>query len=131
MLPTKPLLCVLLMLLAALHSTGGQAPAVNTEEEQPAAPAIASEATPDRYRDAVAGFSLRLAGGFRFLARQDSLVLFGSNDTPGVVFVETGETFTEAELAEATRAGYQDEGVMLLPDGAAVRLNLTLGVGVA
>jgi hypothetical protein len=101
------------------------------DEEKPAAPLVAREATPQRYQDAEAGFALRLAGGFGFLARQESLVLFGSKITPGLVLLETGETFTEQELAEATRVGYQDEGVSLTPEGPAIRLNLARGVGVA
>ncbi len=101
------------------------------DEDKPATPVVASEATPQRYQDAEAGFALRLAGGFGFLARQESLVLFGSKVTPGLVLLESGESFTENELADATRVGYQDEGVALVPDGPALRLNLTHGVGVA
>jgi len=37
------------------------------EEENAAPPEIASEATPELFRDAEAGFGLRLAGGFGFL----------------------------------------------------------------
>lgn len=96
-----------------------------------AQPEQAAAATPDLYRDPEAGFSLRLQGGFQFLGKQESLVLFGSKTTPGAVFLETGETFSVAELEAATRLGYQDEGVALAPDGPASRLSLTLGAGVA
>jgi len=96
-----------------------------------AQPDQASAATPDLYRDPESGFALRLSGGFQFLGKQESIVLFGSKTTPGAVFLETGETFSLQELEAATRMGYQDEGVALLPDGPATRLNLTLGAGVA
>lgn len=96
-----------------------------------AQPEQAKAATPDLFRDPESGFALRLSGGFQFLGKQESIVLFGSKTTPGAVFLETGETFTLQDLEAATRMGYQDEGVALLPDGPATRLNLTLGAGVS
>jgi hypothetical protein len=69
----------------------------------------------EMYRDAEAGLSIRLAGGFRFLKRQDTRTILGSNETPGVVVIEGGESFSSAELAEAARAGYNAEGVSLHP----------------
>jgi hypothetical protein len=106
--------------------------AIAQEEENAAPPEVASEATPELFRDAEAGLSLRLAGGFGFLARQGSLVLFGSKQTPGMVFLELGETFSDQELIEASRSGYEDEGVSLAPDGAVVPLNLgSAGAGLA
>lgn len=105
--------------------------AATAQEERPVPPEVVSEATPEVYRDAEAGFSLRLAGGFRFLTRQEALVLFGSKVTPGVVFLQSGETFTEQELLEAARSGYHDEGVALTPEGPPSRLQLTLGKGLA
>ncbi|MBL8228383.1 MAG: hypothetical protein JNL98_07900 [Bryobacterales bacterium] len=96
-----------------------------------AQPEQASAATPDVYRDPESGFALRLRGGFQFLGKQESIILFGSKTTPGAVFLETGEAFSLQELDAATRIGYQDEGVALLPDGPVTRLSLTLGAGVA
>ncbi len=101
------------------------------QEESAAAPEVVSDATPESFRDAEAGFSIRLAGGFGFLARQESLVLFGSKSTPGMVFLELGESFTEQELVEASRSGYQEEGVSLTPTGEAIRLHPGLGKGIA
>lgn len=92
---------------------------------------VEREATPGEYRDAEGGLALRLPGGFGFLARQGTLTLFGSKVTPGVIFVEAGESFTEAELAAAAREGYQEEGVALRPTGAAQRLQLAHGAGLA
>jgi len=83
------------------------------------------------YRDAEAGLSIRLAGGFRFLKKQDTLTILGSNETPGVVMIESGENFSSAELAEAARSGYKAEGVSLQPEGAAVPLSLARGEGLA
>jgi hypothetical protein len=100
-------------------------------QEQPSPPEITANATPDLYRDNEAGLSIRLAGGFRFLARQNSLALFGSRETPGLVLLETGESFSEADLLEASRSGYRDDGVALTPDGPASRLSLSIGVGLA
>lgn len=91
------------------------------------APANGTEA----FRDAEAGFSMRLAGGFRFLSRQGSITLFGSNTTPGVVLVEGGETFTAEELSEAARSGYQTTGVALLPDGPYRKIAAGFGEGLA
>lgn len=105
--------------------------AAAAQEERPVPPEVASEATPEVYRDTESGFALRLSGGFRFLARQEALVLFGSKVTPGVVFLQSGETFTEQELVEAARSGYQDEGVALMPEGRVRQLALTLGTGLA
>ncbi|MCU0244926.1 MAG: hypothetical protein MUC42_00030 [Bryobacter sp.] len=83
------------------------------------------------YRDAEAGLSIRLAGGFRILKRQESLTILGSNETPGVVMIESGESFSSTELAEAAQSGYKAEGVSLQPEGAAVRLSLARGEGLA
>lgn len=83
------------------------------------------------YRDAEAGLSIRLAGGFRFLKKHDTLTVLGSNETPGIVMIESGESFTSAELAEAARSGYKAEGVSLQPEGGAVRLSLARGEGLA
>jgi hypothetical protein len=92
---------------------------------------VEREATPGEYRDAEGGLTLRLPGGFGFLARQETLTLFGSKITPGVIFLEAGESFSEAELVAAAREGYQEEGVALRPSGSAQRLQLAHGVGLA
>lgn len=81
------------------------------------------------YRDPDAGFAMKLSGGFRFLKRHDTLTIFGSGQTPGIVTLKSGESFSSAELAEAARSGYQAEGVSLQPERAAVRLTLAQGEG--
>lgn len=83
------------------------------------------------YRDPEAGLVIRLSGGFRFLRRQDTLTILGSNQTPGIVMIESGERFSSAGLGEAARSGYQAEGVSLHPEGPALRLSLAQGEGLA
>lgn len=83
------------------------------------------------YRDAEAGLSIRLAGGFRLLNRRGDLTILGSNQTPGAVMIDGGETFSAAELAEAARSGYKAEGVALRPAGPAIRLSPGSGEGLA
>jgi hypothetical protein len=81
------------------------------------------------YRDSGAGLSIRLAGGFRFLKRQDTLTILGSGSTPGAVMIESGESFSSAEFAEAARSGYSAEGVSLQPEVRPSRYPSNTGKG--
>jgi len=81
---------------------------------------VAGQAEPATvYRNDVAGIQLRMAGGFRVLGQREGVVLFGSNETPGMVLLRTGDRFSAAELQAAARDGYEDEGVALRPAGLA------------
>jgi len=82
------------------------------------------------YRDAGSGLSFRLAGGFGVLKQQDTLTILGSSETPGMVMIESGETFSSAELAEAARSGYTSGGLSLKPAGPSARLALPAGEAV-
>lgn len=95
------------------------------------APEVVAKPSADTFRDETAGFAMPLAGGFRFGGRQENIAVFVSNTTPGVVFIRSGERFTDEEIAEAVRSGYSDEGVALLPAGPGERLNPRGGRGQA
>ncbi len=100
-------------------------------ESAPTRSQVEREATPGRFHDAEAGLTLQLPGGFGFLTRQGTLTIFGSKATPGMILVESGERFTEAELVSTARNGYQDEGVTLKPEGPARPLALAGALGMA
>jgi len=88
-------------------------------------------ATPGRFHDADAGLTLQLSGGFGFLTRQGTLTIFGSKTTPGMILLESGERFTEAELVLAARNGYEGEGVALKPADSVRPLDLAGALGMA
>lgn len=83
------------------------------------------------YRDVEGGLTMQLAGGFRFLKRTGTVTLLGSSETPGVVLIESGESFTGAELAAAAGTGYKAAGVDLTPEGPAARIAAGEGEGLA
>ena len=117
---------VALALLSPLSQSLAQEPEPLTGHPQ-----IQTAATPGIFQDEQAGLTLRLPGGFGFLIRQGTLTVFGSKITPGIVLLETGETFTEAEIASAAENGYRNEGVALRPVGVARLLVLTSAQGIA
>jgi hypothetical protein len=75
------------------------------------------------------GFSLDLDGGFELGKYHDGYYLLGSRTVPGLILVKDLPGLTAGDLNRNLQSGYTDRTVQLTPDGIAVELEKTGGIG--